>query len=129
MIKVIQDHHNECHVNTQVVKEINEHFSKVKKDFIDSGILDTRVLECIPTTLIDQIPGGMYSNLISQMKNEDILDRFDEVLEEIPQVRKDLGFPPLVTPISQMVGTQSIMNVLTGKRYQTVIKKHIITFW
>ncbi len=123
MIKVIQDHHNECHVNTQVVKEINEHFSKVKKDFIDSGILDTRVLECIPTTLIDQIPGGMYSNLISQMKNEDILDRFDEVLEEIPQVRKDLGFPPLVTPISQMVGTQSIMNVLTGKRYQTVIKE------
>ncbi|MDO5846764.1 MAG: pyruvate/oxaloacetate carboxyltransferase [Methanocorpusculum sp.] len=70
--------------------------------------------------LVYQLPGGMISNLVSQLKEQNALDRFDEVLEELPKVRADLGFPPLVTPTSQIVGTQSVLNVLTGSRYGTV---------
>jgi len=70
--------------------------------------------------LIYQLPGGMISNLVSQLKEQNALDRFDDVLAEIPKVRADLGYPPLVTPTSQIVGTQSVLNVLMGKRYQTV---------
>jgi oxaloacetate decarboxylase alpha subunit len=85
--------------------------------------LDIKVMETDPRTLENQIPGGMYSNLISQMKAQNIFHRFNEVLEEIPKVRKDMGYPPLVTPISQMVGAQATANVLNGKRYQTVMKE------
>lgn len=84
------------------------------------GILDP-IAESIDTdVLLYQIPGGMLSNLISQLKEQNALDRYKDVLDEMPRVRKDMGYPPLVTPTSQIVGIQSVMNVLGGERYKTV---------
>ncbi|HCW05266.1 MAG TPA: oxaloacetate decarboxylase subunit alpha, partial [Clostridium sp.] len=74
-------------------------------------------------TLIYQVPGGMLSNLVSQLKQSNALDKFEEVLKEIPKVREDFGFPPLVTPTSQIVGTQAVLNVLMGERYKNVSKE------
>ena len=71
-------------------------------------------------TLIYQVPGGMLSNLVSQLKQQNAMDKFEEVLQEVPRVREDLGYPPLVTPTSQIVGTQAVMNVLSGDRYKIV---------
>lgn len=107
------------------LSEINSHFRRVKEEFITEGVLDIKATETDPRTLENQIPGGMYSNLISQVKAQNIMDRFDEILEEIPKVRKDLGYPPLVTPISQMVAAQAVANVLSGERYLTVLKEII----
>jgi pyruvate/oxaloacetate carboxyltransferase len=76
-----------------------------------------------PSILIHQIPGGMFSNLISQLREQNALDRLKEVLEEVPRVRKELGYPPLVTPTSQLVGTQAVFNVLSGERYSIVPKE------
>ena len=103
------------------LKKINDHFRKVFKEFSDDGAIDLKIMSTDPRTLENQIPGGMYSNLISQMKSQNIFERFEDVLNEIPRVRKDLGFPPLVTPISQMVGTQAVTNVLTGERYKITL--------
>jgi oxaloacetate decarboxylase alpha subunit len=69
------------------------------------------------------VPGGMLSNLIAQLKEQKALDKYEEVLKEIPKVREDLGYPPLVTPMSQMVGTQAVLNVITGERYKMVPKE------
>ncbi len=76
-----------------------------------------------PKTLVYQVPGGMLSNLMSQLEQQKSLDKYEEVLKEIPRVRKDLGYPPLVTPLSQMVGTQSVFNVLLGDRYKVIPKE------
>ena len=87
---------------------------------IDSGLLSPKVLSADLSTLVYQVPGGMLSNLVSQMKAQNAEHKFNEVLEEIPRVRADLGYPPLVTPSSQIVGTQAVMNVLLGERYKVV---------
>ena len=76
-----------------------------------------------PNILTYQVPGGMLSNLMSQLKDQGAMDRFEDVLREIPNVRKDLGYPPLVTPLSQMVGTQAVLNVLMNERYKMVPKE------
>ena len=76
-------------------------------------------------TLLYQVPGGMLSNMVSQLKEQNAEDKYEEVLKEIPRVRKDLGYPPLVTPLSQMVGTQAVMNVLFGERYKSCPKEII----
>ena len=76
-----------------------------------------------PNILKYQIPGGMLSNLINQLKQQNALDKLEDVLKEVPNVRKDMGYPPLVTPLSQMVGTQAVMNVLSGERYKLVPKE------
>jgi oxaloacetate decarboxylase alpha subunit len=123
MLKTAMEFGYEVDLNDKQVIKINDHFRKVKDVFIQAGALDIKVMETDPRTLENQIPGGMYSNLISQMKAQNIFHRFNEVLEEIPKVRKDMGYPPLVTPISQMVGAQATANVLSGKRYQTVMKE------
>ncbi|NLJ95064.1 MAG: pyruvate carboxylase subunit B [Clostridiaceae bacterium] len=88
--------------------------------YIESGDLRTRSLIPNPRILTYQVPGGMLSNLLSQLEEQGASDRFNEVLREIPNVRKDMGYPPLVTPLSQMVGTQSVLNVLLGERYKLV---------
>ena len=75
------------------------------------------------TCLLHQIPGGMISNLVSQLREQNALDRLGEVMEEVPRVRADLGYPPLVTPTSQLVGIQAVLNVLTGERYKRVTKE------
>ncbi len=87
------------------------------------GILNPKVLKVDVNALIYQVPGGMLSNLISQLKQQNASDRLTEVLEEVPRVRADMGYPPLVTPSSQIVGTQAVLNVLMGERYKTVTKE------
>lgn len=91
--------------------------------YIESGQLSPKALIINPNILTYQVPGGMLSNLMSQLKDQGAMHRFDDVLKEIPKVRKDLGYPPLVTPLSQMVGTQSVLNVLMNERYKMVPKE------
>ncbi len=104
-------------LDLEKLKEVNEYFAKVRKKYhrYESEFtgIDTQVH-------VFQVPGGMISNLANQLKERNALDRIGEVYKEIPLVRKDLGYPPLVTPTSQIVGTQAVLNVLTGKRYETI---------
>ena len=97
---------------------ITNHFKKVANELETSGILNPNVRKVDVNTLIYQVPGGMLSNLMNQLKQQGKLDKLDEVLAEVPRVRADAGFPPLVTPSSQIVGTQAVLNVLCGERYK-----------
>ncbi len=98
------------------------HFRKIAEKMKASGTLDPKVLNVDPNALLYQVPGGMLSNLISQLKQANAEDKYYEVLEEVPKVRKDFGYPPLVTPTSQIVGTQAVLNVLMG-RYKMISKE------
>ena len=102
---------------------ITNHFKKVAADLEKSGSLNPNVRKIDVNTLIYQVPGGMLSNLMNQLKQQGKLDKLDEVLAEVPNVRKDCGYPPLVTPSSQIVGTQAVLNVLSGERYKMVTKE------
>ena len=97
--------------------------SKTKQKYLDNGTLNPKSLGVNTNILKYQVPGGMLSNLMSQLKAQGAMDKYDEVLKEVPRVRKDMGYPPLVTPLSQMVGTQAVMNVITGERYKMVPKE------
>ncbi len=110
-------------VDLKVCKKINDHFKPVQERFLKNGGLNPSVLTTKIDALNYQIPGGMLSNLISQLTAVDKLDKLDEVLAETPLVRKDMGYPPLVTPMSQMVGSQAVTNVLTGARYKLISKE------
>lgn len=98
-------------------------FDKLREKYIKEGLLDPKVLKVDVNALIYQVPGGMLSNLVSQLKNANKSDKLNEVLEEVPRVRADVGYPPLVTPSSQIVGTQAVMNVIAGERYKMVTKE------
>ena len=102
---------------------IRDYFMKLRKKYIDNGLLDPSMLATNTNALLYQVPGGMLSNLTSQLKEQHAEDKFYEVLEEVPRVRKDLGEPPLVTPSSQIVGTQAVFNVLMGERYKMITKE------
>ena len=110
-------------VDEKVLKKVNDFFKPVKSEYVANGTLDPFVLGTNTDALNYQIPGGMLSNLIAQLKAQKSLDRLEEVLAETPRVRKDLGYPPLVTPMSQMVGVQAANNVLAGERYKNVSKE------
>ena len=110
-------------LDKNLLKEINDFFKPVRDSFIKSGMLNPIVMGTDPDALTYQVPGGMLSNLVAQLTAQNKLDRFQEVLEEVPRVRKDLGYPPLVTPSSQMVGVQATNNVLAGERYKMVSKE------
>lgn len=110
-------------LNEKVLKEINDFFKPLKSKYISSGLMDAFVMGTETDALVYQVPGGMLSNLIAQLKAQNAIDRLDEVLAETPKVRKDLGYPPLVTPMSQMVGVQAATNVLVGERYKNVSKE------
>ena len=97
--------------------DIRAYFMTLREKYIKSGLLDPKMLATDANALIYQVPGGMLSNLLSQLKQAGKEDKLDEVLAEVPRVRKDSGYPPLVTPTSQIVGTQAVFNVITGKRY------------
>lgn len=97
--------------------------TKIKDRYLASGGLNPKALTTNPSILKYQVPGGMLSNLMSQLKEQNAMGEYEEVLKEIPIVRKDMGYPPLVTPLSQMVGTQAVMNVMTGERYKLVPKE------
>lgn len=107
-------------LDLQKVAEIAEHFIPVRDRFREEGLLNPKVKDIEPKTLIYQVPGGMLSNLLSQLTEQGLQDKYEEVLAEVPKVRADLGYPPLVTPLSQMVGTQALMNVISGERYKLV---------
>lgn len=105
------------------LKEISDYLKPIREQALESGLLSPKMLAVDIATLLYQVPGGMLSNLVSQLKNANAEDKYDEVLKEIPRVRADLGFPPLVTPSSQIVGTQAVLNVLMGERYKMVPKE------
>ncbi len=110
-------------IDMDLLLEITDYFKDLRDKYLKEGLLDVKVLNVDVRTLKYQIPGGMLSNLVAQLKAQGALDKFDEVLEEVPRVREDLGYPPLVTPMSQMVGTQAVFNVLLGERYKMVPKE------
>ncbi|MBQ1382347.1 MAG: pyruvate carboxylase subunit B [Solobacterium sp.] len=110
-------------VDLKVCQKINDHFKPVQARFLKEGGLNPSVLTTKIEALNYQIPGGMLSNLIAQLTAAGKLDKLDEALIETPKVRADMGYPPLVTPMSQMVGTQAVTNVLTGERYKMISKE------
>ena len=103
--------------------EIADYFRPMREDALKSGLMNTKVLGVNIQTLRYQVPGGMLSNLVSQLKEMGQEDKYEQVLEEVPRVRKDFGEPPLVTPSSQIVGTQAVFNVIMGERYKMVTKE------
>ena len=106
-----------------LLAEIAEYFRPIREDALKSGLMNTKVLGVNIKTLMYQVPGGMLSNLVSQLKEMGQEDKYEQVLEEVPRVRKDFGEPPLVTPSSQIVGTQAVLNVVSGERYKMVTKE------
>ena len=110
-------------LDLKLLSEIAAYFAPLREKYMKNGTLNPKVLGVNINTLRYQVPGGMLSNLISQLKEAGKEDKYQEVLEEIPRVRKDFGEPPLVTPSSQIVGTQAVMNVLSGERYKIVPKE------
>lgn len=107
----------------KLLAEIADYFRPIREECLESGLMSTKVLGVNIKTLMYQVPGGMLSNLVSQLKEMHQEDKYEEVLEEVPRVRKDFGEPPLVTPSSQIVGTQAVLNVVSGERYKMVTKE------
>ncbi|MFA7550794.1 MAG: oxaloacetate decarboxylase subunit alpha, partial [Sedimentibacter sp.] len=116
----LKDSERDPQLDLLKLNDIAEHFKNVMKKFEDEGTLSTKVLMTEPKALLYQIPGGMLSNLLVQMKSLNAADKFQDVLNEVPAVREDLGFPPLVTPMSQIVGAQAVFNIVTGERYKVI---------
>ena len=110
-------------LNADMLNIAADKLQKVKNKYLENGLLNPKVLSVNANIIKYQVPGGMLSNLISQLKQQNASDKLDEVLKEVPNVRKDLGYPPLVTPLSQMVGTQAVLNVVSGERYKLVPKE------
>ena len=110
-------------LNEKLLLEIADYFRPIREQALASGLMNPKVLGVDINTLKYQVPGGMLSNLVSQLKDQHAEDKFYDVLNEIPRVRNDLGMPPLVTPSSQIVGTQAVMNVLFGERYKVATKE------
>ena len=110
-------------LDQNLLAEIAEYFRPMREEALQSGLMNTKVLGVNIKTLMYQVPGGMLSNLVSQLKEMGQESKYQEVLEEVPRVRKDFGEPPLVTPSSQIVGTQAVLNVVSGERYKMVTKE------
>ncbi len=110
-------------LDQNLLAEIADYFRPIQEEALKSGLLNPKVMGVNIKTLLYQVPGGMLSNLVSQLKDAKAEDKYYQVLEEIPKVRKDFGEPPLVTPSSQIVGTQAVLNVLQGERYKMVTKE------
>ena len=116
----LQQYGIETGLNEQVINQVNDYFKPIKQKYIDSGLLNPKSMATDAQALVYKVPGGMLSNMIANLKDMNAMDKFDEALAEIPSVRKDLGYPPLVTPLSQMVGNQAVTNVLLGERYKQI---------
>ena len=113
----------DCGLDTKLLKKINDFFKPVRAAALDSKLLNPVVLATDTDALSYQVPGGMLSNLVAQLTAAGKLEKLEEVLLEVPRVRKDMGYPPLVTPLSQMVGVQATSNVLNGERYKNISKE------
>jgi len=107
----------------ELLSDIADYFKPIRDEYLKSGLMDPKMLSVDVNTLKYQVPGGMLSNLISQLKQAGKEDQFEEVLKEVPRVREEYGYPPLVTPSSQIIGSQALMNVITGERYKMVSKE------
>ena len=123
MVAALEGTEYDTGLDLKLLTEIRDFFMGLRKKYIDSGLLDPKMLAVDANALIYQVPGGMLSNLLSQLKQAGKSDQFEEVLREVPRVRADAGMPPLVTPTSQIVGTQAVFNVILGERYKTVTKE------
>ncbi|WP_069649511.1 oxaloacetate decarboxylase subunit alpha [Caloranaerobacter ferrireducens] len=120
MVASLKDTPYDTGLDLNLLNEIAEYFKPIRDKYLKEGVLNPKVLGVNAKTLTYQVPGGMLSNLVSQLEQQGSLDKFEKVLEEVPKVREDLGYPPLVTPMSQMVGTQAVFNVILGERYKMV---------
>ena len=123
MVAALQGTPYDTGLDLKILDKVTTYFQPIREKAIDTGLLDPKMLGVDINALIYQVPGGMLSNLVSQLKAQNALDKYEEVLKEVPRVREDLGFPPLVTPTSQMVGTQAVLNVVMGERYKMVPKE------
>ncbi len=123
MVGALKGTEYDTELDENLLSEIADYFRPIREKDIKSGLLNTKVLSVDIATLMYQVPGGMLSNLVSQLKAQNAENKYEEVLKEIPKVRADLGYPPLVTPSSQIVGTQAVINVLFGERYKIVPKE------
>lgn len=123
LVKTLQGTPYDTGIDPESLNEITDYFKPLRQKYLESGLMSQKVLEVDINTLRYQVPGGMLSNLVSQLKEQKAEDKFDEVLKEIPKVRADFGYLPLVTPTSQIVGTQAVLNVLAGERYKMVSKE------
>ncbi|HAN21007.1 MAG: oxaloacetate decarboxylase [Clostridiales bacterium GWF2_36_10] len=123
IVATLQDTPFDTGLDLEKLDEISTYFSVLKDKYLASGLLDPKVMQVDVNALMYQVPGGMLSNLVSQLKQAGKSDKLLEVLQEVPRVRADAGYPPLVTPSSQIVGTQAVFNVLTGERYKSVTKE------
>ena len=118
MVEALKGTPYDTGLDQTLLAKIADHFRPYREECLKSGLMDPKVLGVNIKTLLYQVPGGMLSNMVSQLKEQNASDKYQDVLEEIPRVRKDFGEPPLVTPSSQIVGTQAVMNVLMGERYK-----------
>lgn len=120
---MLQNTKDDPKLDLDLLNEVADYFTPIRDAYLASGVLNPKALMVNPNILKYQVPGGMLSNLLGQLVLQNASDKYEEVLREIPRVRADLGYPPLVTPLSQMVGTQAVMNVITGERYKMVPKE------
>ncbi|HEY9061791.1 MAG TPA: oxaloacetate decarboxylase subunit alpha [Pseudobacteroides sp.] len=123
LVATLKDTPYDTGLDLGLLSEIADYFRPIKDKYLESGLLDVKVMGVDVNALIYQVPGGMLSNLVSQLKQSNAVDKYEEVLKEVPRVREDFGYPPLVTPTSQIVGTQAVLNVLMGERYKMVPKE------
>ena len=110
-------------LNLEELRKAEPIATEIVNKYVKNGLLNPKSFQVNPNILTYQVPGGMLSNMIKQLTDQGAMDKYEEVLKEIPRVRKDMGYPPLVTPLSQMVGTQSVLNVLNGERYKMCAKE------
>ncbi len=123
MVAALQGTEYDTGLDLKKLNVVREHCVKLREKYLANGLLNPKVLGVDANTLLYQVPGGMLSNLISQLKQAGKEDQLDAVLQEVPRVREDSGYPPLVTPTSQIVGTQAVFNVIMGERYKMVTKE------
>ena len=120
MFYAMQQYGVETGLNEEAINKVNDFFKPIKQKYIDDGTLNPKSMATDSQALVYKVPGGMLSNMIANLTDMKAMDKFEAALAEIPAVRKDLGYPPLVTPLSQMVGNQAVTNVLLGERYKQI---------
>lgn len=123
MVAALQGTEYDTGLNLEALDEIAKYINTLREKYLETGLLSPKMLKSDAKALIYQVPGGMLSNLFSQLKQAGKEDRLSDVLAEVPRVREECGYPPLVTPSSQIVGTQAVLNVISGERYKTVTKE------
>ena len=123
MVAALKGTEYDTGLDLAALNEITQYFRTLRQKYLQNGLLKPKMLEVDTNALMYQVPGGMLSNLVSQLDKMGAADKLQQVLEEVPRVRKDAGYPPLVTPSSQIVGTQAVFNVISGERYKMVTKE------